>query len=247
MQLRCTKLSTAELTDALKAFSLVTSSSSLDVLIHFQTQRLNAISSILDQEKPDMDVIIDSFRILDSTLQDTAEIFPGRLSDALVKLKSQALFSDPAVKSLTELNFDLHERWIPEDIRRYTRWVRHDDLDIKQVQSEMKNRTARIVTILFDNLQKALIQEDDMHKLVILRKQVLALWRSNKPKMLNLNDHDGDAAGEKFRTILNNRLSEVLKQQAQDINSVIELVSATSSKIKDNTSNGKYAYGADFD
>lgn len=193
-----------------------------------------------------MDVIIDSFRILDSTLQDTADIFPQRISDALSKLKSQALFSDPSVKSLTELNFDMHERWIPEDIRRYTRWVRHDDLELKQLQSEMKNRTARIVTILFDNLQKTLAKEDDMHKLVVLRKQVLALWRSNKPKMLNLNDHDGDAAGEKFRIILNSRLSEVLRQQAQDIKSVIESISMIFGKIQSDTENGKSAYGSDL-
>ena len=219
-QLRSGSTSMHELIEAMKAFSLVNSASCTDVLVHFQIARLDAISSVLDADISNMHAVVEGFKIFHSTLQDTLEIFPRRFSEALANQKGQALFTDLSVKELSALNFEAHEQWVPEDIRNYTRWVRHDDLDISRVQLETKLRTANSVELLHNSLEKALHNNQDLNSLVSLRKQVSGLWRLNKPKLNALNIGDGDVAGERFRNTLNERIKEVLQQEVIELGTI---------------------------
>jgi len=59
-----------------------------------------------------------SVTLFNRTLHDVEETFPGKLSDALVALKSKSLLQDADVAAVPELSQDINARWMPDDIRR---------------------------------------------------------------------------------------------------------------------------------
>ncbi len=197
----------AALLEAMCALSLATSSTSTDVLRHFHHVRLEAVTSQLERADEERSSTIEALQLYVRTLQDTHAIFPKRLPDSLARLKEQPIIMDPEVKSVAELNLDIHERWIAEDVRNFTPWVRHDDLQKGVADKLLKEWAALAFKKFVAGFTDILATVGGFDKIIQLRRQVLEMWLSSRnriPKSLISEGLEG------LRLALNAKLIDVV-------------------------------------
>lgn len=190
------------------AFSLATSSTPTDVLRHFHAVRLKAIVWHLEQEIDTRKHVVDAVNLLLATLRDSQLIFPKRLSDALAKLKELPLMRQPDVVSVTELNFDLHERWVADELRNYTPWPRHDELHKPEADKQLKSWAKQALKTFMAGLEAALAEQVDFKHVMNIRKDLLDAWPWSDTRLPGL--HSADVV-DGFREILNTRLVEIIQ------------------------------------
>jgi len=165
------------LVEAMCAFSLATSSLPKDVLRHFLHVRTEALIARLERNEGDGNVL-EALKVYVRTLQDTRTLFPKRLAESLAKLKAQPLLRDPDVRGLVELNLDLHERWVADEVRNFTPWVRHEDLQTAEAEKVLKEWARKVFEVFLGGLRDRLQGVEDLMELARLRKQLLEMWLS---------------------------------------------------------------------
>lgn len=194
-----------QLIPALSSFSLSKTSSCADVLRHFLFVRSTAISSILTESSvPSAEAILKALLLFNQTLQNAQGLFPKTLSESLLQLKSQSLLQDPGLLSLAELGLDSNGRWLPEEVREFIPWVRHDDLERSRVVEQGKSWATKELEILNTAFEKSLQGIEDIRELVTLRGNVLGLWRVGRKGRREFLQK-----GERFRDLATARLAEV--------------------------------------
>ncbi|KAE9979427.1 hypothetical protein EG327_007032 [Venturia inaequalis] len=191
------------------AFSLATSSTPTDVLRHFHAVRLKAIVWHLEQEIDTRKHVVDAVNLLLATLRDSQFIFPKRLSEALAKLKELPLMRQPDVVLVTELNFDLHERWAADELRNYTPWPRHDELHKPEADKLLKLWAKQALKTFMAGLEAALAEQMDFQHVMNIRRDLLEAWPWSDTRLPGL--HSADVV-DRFRDILNTRLVEMAQQ-----------------------------------
>ncbi|RPB02339.1 hypothetical protein L873DRAFT_1762535 [Choiromyces venosus 120613-1] len=195
-----------QLISALTSFSLLKTSSCADVLRHFLFVRSTAISSILTESSvPSAEAILKALLLFNQTLQNAHGLFPKILSESLLQLKSQSLLQDPGLLGLAELGLDSNGQWLPEQVREFIPWVRHDDLERSRVEEQGKSWAAKELEMLNTAFEKSLQGIEDIKELVTLRGNILGLWKAGrKGRREFIQD------GEKFRDLATARLTDVL-------------------------------------
>ena len=173
------ELSRDVLVEAMCAFSLATSSSPKDVVRHYHHMRLEAISEDMGQGGDGHDSMLMALRIYVKTLRDTQAVIPVQLAHALERLKSVSLFKSQDVYSLIDLNLDVHERWIGDDIRTFTPYIRHDDLTKAEAERSLKEWAKTAFGSFLAGLRNRIEDVEDPRRLIDLRRQVFELWLSN--------------------------------------------------------------------
>lgn len=191
------------------AFSLATSSTPTDILRHFHVVRLKAIVWHLEQEIDTRKHVVDAVNLLLATLRDSQLIFPKRLSDALAKLKEQPLMRQPDVLSVHELNFDLHERWVADELRNYTPWPRHDELNKPVAEKQLNLWAKQALKAFMSGLEAILAEQTDFKHVMSIRKDLLDAWPWSDTRLPGL--HSADVV-DGFRDILNVRLVEIIQR-----------------------------------
>ena len=172
-------LSRDALVEAMCAFSLATSSSPKDVIRHYHHIRMEAISENMSEGGDGHDSVLLALRLYVKTLKDTQAVIPTQLAHALEKLKSVPLFKSLDVASLVELNLDVHERWIGDDIRTFTPYVRHDDLTKSEAERSLKQWAKSAFGSFLAGLRNRIQDVENPERLIDLRSQVLELWLTN--------------------------------------------------------------------
>lgn len=172
-------LSRENLVEAMCAFSLATSSSLNDVVRHYHHTRLEAISERLGKDTVANDDLLLALQLYAKTLKDTQTVIPGQLAHALEKLKAIPLFRSQDVYSLMELNLDVHERWIGDDIKAFTLYIRQDDLTKVEAEMLLKQWATQAVSNFLSGLRKRIEVVKKPPELLDLRRQVLELWLSD--------------------------------------------------------------------
>lgn len=214
-------LETPLLVSALTAFSVLKTSSPPEVLRHFLYIRSTALSSLLNTADPD--IIMSSVALFNKTLGDAATSFPGQLSNALVTMKSKSLLEDVEVSAIPELVLDVNSRWLPDDIRGFIPWVRHDDLESTRAKELVRAWAEKEVVKLNEKLERSVEVMPDIASIVKLRGGFLALWRFGaqiRRKFLL----DGNNGGENFRSIIVARMVDVMKTVAEELKDVAEKI-----------------------
>ncbi|KAI5803182.1 hypothetical protein EDC01DRAFT_497941 [Geopyxis carbonaria] len=217
-------LTTPTLISALTAFSILSTSPSTEVLRHFLKIRSTKLSSLLPEDTaPDADTILKSVAVYNQSIEDADTIFPKNLGDSLISLKSKSLLEQSDVLGVPDLSLDVHGRWLPDDIRGFIPWVRHDDLEVSKVREMVSKWAGEEVKKLNQNLEKAVGAMNDVDEIIKLRADVLRLWRSGwkiRQKYLS--------GGEEFRKIVMDRVNStmrievnVLKDVGQKIGSLL--------------------------
>ena len=168
------------LVEAMCAFSLATSSSPRDVIRHYHHMRLEAISENMGQRGHGHDSMLLALKLYVETLRDTQAVIPVQLAHALEGLKAVSLFKCQEVYSLIELELDVHERWIGDDIRTFTPYIRHDDLSKVDAERSLKQWAKTAFGSFLAALRDRIQDVEDPRRLIDLRRHIFELWLSNR-------------------------------------------------------------------
>lgn len=214
--LKSLESSESTLVEAMCAFSLATSSSSADVLRHFHHVRQSAVSE-LGQREDDDQRISKSLQLVVKTLRDCQTIIPAQLARALETLKTTPLMEGLDVRSLRELNLDLHQRWLGDDINDFTPYVRHDDLQKSEANRLLEQWAKTAFSSFLGDLRKMVEKVENPAVIVQLRQELLELWLSNKRHSVGVGTFD---ILNGIRDAFNNRLKSLVYQQATNLSNV---------------------------
>jgi hypothetical protein len=179
-----------ELVGAMCAFSLATSSSPTDVLRHYQHIRLGFLNKQA-QDGSNVEVaMVEALQYFINTLQDTKAYIPGKLAQALQAIKSTPIFQSEDLHSISELNLDVHERWIDEDIKMFIPYIR--DVELKKAEAGRASKDwAKQAFMSFSTiLQRQLDSINDATVITRLRKNILTLWLSTPQRSLGVDTAD---------------------------------------------------------
>ncbi|KAK6541700.1 hypothetical protein TWF694_007493 [Orbilia ellipsospora] len=200
----------AKILQCLGAYALITSSSTSDTFMHFQTLRLNAVVSLLRQDTVSAETILEAIRLLNENLRLSTQLFPKRLSDNLANLQLKPLFQEPAINDMMELNMAVHIHWISDSIRMYTPWLKTDDLRNESCKIEIASKLGTTLRAIFDGLEKAVKVVSKVESLVQMRHDILIAGRGVIARTSDLNSEDLNQSLTKIREIVNTRIREVL-------------------------------------
>ena len=207
------------LVEAMCAFSLATSSLPKDVLKHFLHVRREALLTRLAKSDRGHGhgKVTDALRVYVGTLQNTRALFPKRLAESLAGLKTQPLLRSSDVRGLVELNLDLRERWVADEVRNFTPWVRSEDLQKAEAESVLKDWARKAFDKFIDGLRVVLEGIEDLKELVQLRRELLETWLSVDSQSLGLGS-SGVLDG--LRSAMNSRLIQVIQRRVVRLDEV---------------------------
>lgn len=215
------KTDTTKLVENLCARSLATSSGPTDVLRHFLHIRLESMRNspaIADSSRLSMTRAI---RLFKGTLSDAQTIFPRRLSDALSKLKNQPLLQDKDIQSLRELNLDVHGRWIADEVRNFTPWPRHDELQRAEAEKIVKAWSPMALKTLKSVIEAILSNEDDLATTTKLREEIIEIHLSSTSRIQGV---DSSEILDVLRHSFNDRLCSIITLRAEALKHFSESV-----------------------
>ncbi|RAH70881.1 uncharacterized protein BO66DRAFT_348318 [Aspergillus aculeatinus CBS 121060] len=213
-----------EIIEALAAYCLATSSSSDDAIRYFHQIRLDAIGSQLELNDPPGENILNSLRLYIRTLQTSKVLLSRRLSDVLNKLKARPLLTDPEVCGLDDLDLGVLGRWVTSDVSNFTPWIKLSELSRAEVDNIIKSWSEAAFDKYMQGSRESLKNWSDFSKLLTLREQVLELWlgsRSSTPAHSSLQVLEG------IRSVLNERLTGILADQAKDLDKFGQSIAST--------------------
>jgi conserved oligomeric Golgi complex subunit 1 len=234
------------LVEEMCAFSLATSSTPTDVLRHFHHVRLEVITLSLDQRKANHDDILKAMKSYLRTLRDSQLIFPKRLADALAKLRLQPLLQQKDVRSTAGLSLHLHERWISDELRNYTPWPRHDELQLNEAEKLLQAWAKEGLSAFLSGTKSVLEHPHevrhylwDLEKIMKLRKAIFEVWPWSAARLSGL---DPSEVVDQLRRLFNDRLSQEanncvsrIQQFALQISSLVEQAQTTGNTYQSTT------------
>ena len=160
------------------AFLLATSSTPTDVLKHFLHVRLEAVKGLLGREDHELSRIGGALRLYLQTVQDSRTLMVNQLATALLSLRSRPLIKDDQLGSLLEYDLDLDVSMLPEEIRNFTPWLRHDLLQKTAVDAIVESWTKATFGAFLQAVEEALQTVADSPCLMQLRRDVMQIWSS---------------------------------------------------------------------
>ncbi|KAI6830318.1 hypothetical protein KC340_g2731 [Hortaea werneckii] len=215
---------------SLCAYSLVSNSTPKDVLRHFLQARFEQLDA--KAESPSEADILDILELYRRTLLDTRALFPRLFAESMSELSSTPLLKDDSLTSCGELSLDVYAVWIPENVRTFTPWVRHDQLLSSDVGDALRSWTNQAQTVIHRAVESCLSRETDAQSLLHIRKKVLLQYLS-----LSANLRDGSHAEsiKDLRGSFVKRLQDVARNSVESI-ALFENLDATSSSSADTSS-----------
>jgi hypothetical protein len=203
-----------DLTLALCAYSLATSSGAKDVLRHFLHVRGEAMALAFeeDDEAPRKmkkeESILRALGLFTRTLLDTQALVPRQLSDALLALKGKPLVKDETIRQLEGLRLDISERGFGDEILFFTPYLRHDELDGSQAVEMLKGWAKRASEVLLGGFEKTLGRIMEFKAIVELRTKIFEAWISEGGKA---KGYDPSVMLDGLRKVVNDRLVNLLE------------------------------------
>ena len=228
-QMKSLDLSSNALIGAMCAFSLATSSSPLDVLRHFHHARSEAMSEQVRNESNNQEGILGAMQVYVTTLKDTRATFPSVIAQALENLKLRPLFQSHDLHALIELNLDLYGRWIGDDIRTFTPYMRLDDLQRSKSEEVSRQWAMQGLSSLISDLRQNLENLADTLKVMDLRKQLFELWFSSQHQCkgiepLEVVDGLRDAFNFRWKSLIQTQI-----QSLEKVGSTIQIIAESRS------------------
>jgi hypothetical protein len=173
------------LSNTMCAYAMITSSAPKEILRHFLQVRYEQLESLA--ETPNEDNSLAMLDLYGKTLVDTRDLFPRRLADALGQLSKVPLLQDDQLTSIQELNLDIYRRWIPEDIRTFTPWVRNDQLTASETSEGLMAWAKQAQAGFVQALEESLRPQRDAQVVLSTRRKVLSRFLSVSSKLRNDN------------------------------------------------------------
>ncbi|KAL1960037.1 hypothetical protein VTO42DRAFT_209 [Malbranchea cinnamomea] len=214
----------SDIVESMSAFCLANSSSLEDAVRHFHHIRQEAIKLQLKRENATIDMIVEALSLYLQTLQRTGELLSGRLADALGRLTSQPILGDPVIQGMGELGIDILCEWIPDDIREFTPWIKHNHLTNREAEKIIQQWSRATFSDLCSNAGKVLSGCDDFSELISLRKRLLKAWL---PVQYSTRTHSSLEVLQGIRDLVNNQLVSILRAQSEGLEFLGNHISST--------------------
>ncbi|KAH0372772.1 hypothetical protein KCU65_g925, partial [Aureobasidium melanogenum] len=208
-------LEKSALVDTLAAYSLATTSTPTDVLNHFLRVRASSLGEMI--EKPTQTDLHNALRSLIMTIKEVQAIFPKQLSTLLGRLQDEPLLQDTAIQDMPELSLDIYEPWISDDVRNFTPWLRHDQLQPSAAAIVLKKWVAKARSSFLQGLNQLLDDTKDISVIVTLRKEFITRSLSADRKLPGLDPSD---FFEELRASFNRRLQALVVASA-DVDDIV--------------------------
>ena len=173
------------LSNTMCAYAMITSSAPKEILRHFLQVRYEELETLAETSSED--IILAMLDLYGKTLIDTRDLFPRRLADALGQLSKVPLLQDDQLTSIQELNLDIYRRWIPEDIRTFTPWVRNDQLPSSETSEGLMSWAKQAQAAFVQALEECLKPQQDAQVVLSVRRKVLSKFLSVSSKLRNDN------------------------------------------------------------
>lgn len=209
-------LEKSALVDTLSAYSLATTSTPTDVLNHFLHVRASSLGDVI--ENPTQTDLHNTLGSLITTIKEVQSIFPKQLSALLGRLQDEALLQDSDIRDMPELNLDIYEPWISDDVRNFTPWLRHDQLQASAAAIILKKWVAKARSSLLQGLNQLLDDTHDISVIVMLRKEFVTRSLSADRKLPGLDQSD---FFEELRASFNRRLQALVVASADVANNIV--------------------------
>ncbi|TGJ86121.1 hypothetical protein E0Z10_g2676 [Xylaria hypoxylon] len=213
---------------ALSAYSLSSSSGTKDVLRRFLSIRAEAITYEFDYEEHEKDRgtdnILRGLELYTKTLVDVQALVPNKLPEALIELKKKPLLADEALRSLEGLRLDIFERWCGDDIRYFTPFIRHDDLDGKQAKEMLTGWAKKGGETVLSGLSSTLEHISEFKAIIELRTSTLERWIRNGGKARGF---DPSIMLNGLRKAINNHLLQLIETKVAKLKLVGSEAAAT--------------------
>jgi hypothetical protein len=210
-------LDKSALVDTLAAFSLATTSTPTDVLNHFLRVRASSLGEVV--ESPTQVQLHHALGLLITTIKEVQTVFPKQLSALLARIQDEPLLQDSAIQQMPELNLEIYESWISEDLRKFTPWLRHDQLQGSAATVVLKKWVAQARSTLIQGLNSLLDDTHDISAIVTLRKEFISRSLSADRKLPGL---DPSSFFEELRTSFNRRLRASVVASAKVSEDIVE-------------------------
>ncbi|KAH9882872.1 hypothetical protein J1614_000238 [Plenodomus biglobosus] len=208
----------ATLVESMCAYALATSSTPSDVLNHFHKVRLDRMVSELKQGGDELAKHgISALKLCIQTCLDTQTIFPRRLAESLAKLKAHPLIQDPEVRSLYELNLDVHDRWIGDEARNYTPYPRHDELQRPEAEKILHRWSKEAISHFLKGIKNALEGEERLTEVASLRTELIETWILSGSRMAGVKSSN---VLDDLRDTMNEKLESIVRIRSQGLQSV---------------------------
>lgn len=226
-----THVDTESLVQDMTAFSLATSSTSADVLVHFQQLRIKAIGrSIVTSDETAQTTMLRRLRLFLATMQESRMIFPELLGAALRVLGTRPLLKDDTIIVISELDLEIHERWFSDEVRNFTPYTRHDTLTGEQAGELFREWAQRALGTLTEAIKLDLAHETNLQQVASLRKEVLQTFLSSKRDAQGLKSR---RALEELRSPFASRMEDLVRQTFGGMQTTL---STTIAEVLDNWS-----------
>lgn len=212
-----------EIIEALAAYCLATSSSSDDAIRHFHQVRIDHIGSQLESQNASGEHVLNALRLYVRTLQSTRVLLSRRLSDVLGKLKARPILTDPDVRGLDDLGLDVLGRWVAPEVSNFTPWIKLNECFKSDAEKLIKQWSKQAFERFNDGCQKSLTTWSDFSSLLSLRENTLELWLCSWG---STPTHSSLQVLEGLRTIFNQRLRQVLSDQATSLDNFGQTVAS---------------------
>lgn len=209
--------SAEDILESMSAFCLATSSPSTDAINHFHKIRMEAISFQLGRKESTPGNVLKALKLYIRTLQNTKLLFSRRLSDALGRLKTRPILADPEIRKVDGLDLEVLERWVGNDIKNFTPWIKHSDLSKADSEELINEWSKHAFEAFMDGLRTNLEAITGFNDLIDLRKRILDVWL---PVQSSTPTHSPLGVLEGIRNGANNRLSSIIRDQAKELTSI---------------------------
>ena len=202
------------LVEDLTAFSLATTSGPVDVLHHFLEVRSRVIKSPRRPTKKAVkESVLDRLELFVNTARESKNIFPDLLNASLKGVSSIPILRDESVLEIDDLRLDIHERWFSEDIKNYTPWTRHDELQKAEADNALVQWVQNTLDALVRSIASDVADENDIHAIAETRKNTLQKWLSSRRFLQGL---DGQHALQRMKEPFVARMRAVVKQESSN-------------------------------
>ncbi|RPA83791.1 hypothetical protein BJ508DRAFT_413133 [Ascobolus immersus RN42] len=208
----------SNLVKCLTSVAIISNSSVSALLTHFLDIRSQAILEKLSEKTTA--AVIQSLRLFGKTLDDIEELFPQKMSNALHLLKSRSVFADLQEPCKQYLTLDLHGNLLPESIRLYVSQVDDGDLKRSKMDTLLADWVKGQTVTLFEGFDTVLEEITSLDLAVEFRRNILGQWSVNKSRYLLTGSIADDPPREKFRKALNSRISSLLTEKANNLQTV---------------------------
>jgi hypothetical protein len=222
-RLASAKSAVDDIIESLAAYCLATSSSSDDAIRHFHHVRLEIIGNLLELTEASGENVPNALQLYIQTLQMSKTLLSRRLSDVLNKLKTRPILADPDLLSLDELSVDVLGRWVAAAVKNFTPWIKLSELSKSDAEKTIKQWSRQAFDAFVKGCSHALTDWYDFSELLALRRRTLELWLSSlgsTPTHSPLNVLEG------IRSAFNQRLSQILSDQARELEQFGQAVSS---------------------